>query len=1316
MSKPTLSWVILSATAFVIALVLLIWLLLWMSRPRAGIEGWWVAQRGLALPVIGHQAEDLGRIVRTSGATPPRDLGYQALEESLRHRLASAGTRPVVISISAAGVSDDQGGYLLRPEPGSLAQYSPAGSRQSLLSVERLVDLFGEYPSRKKLLILDAGQVGSDRDLGVFANGFLHRLKSYLETKRPRGLAILCSSAPGQLSWTSEADRCSVFGSYVALGMSGKATSWDPSGRGLTVRGLHNYVRAHVKAWVAANRQAEQTPELLGDPEVNFPLPRAGIVRGAVANVAEKRAGGLSKRLDEGWVRRDTLQGRRPYRHTPLLWQQYLETLLRAERLIRVGDYDEAEDSLENLPGLEKKIVDAAGGLPMDPFWSLGLLERHLADHPDAAQALSTEWGAANGKVDQALKGLVGGTEEAEPSVEEKPRESAEAETRRPAEAEATKAAEAGTKDDATPPAGGVAPNRSTKDAVTPPRSPTPARAKPKGESVSSALVARADDFRPQYVEAQVLLWADTFARRDLAPYRFEGPRGDLLGDALRTRRLAEKAAASDERISRWIAPLVEAGDALRRRAQDGLFSGDTGRFEALARLLEQARERYRKALDVADHASQALDLVEQVEAELPFYGEWKARRGLRRGEGLDQDFVDLMKATASLARSIQAELPGGPPVSDEGDDPLAAHLAHVGKWEARSQELKAAFDRMRDEFQEHCAGLAASGGSGRWREIDAALVVPLIQVEVRRRLLQAVRSSTAAGTLAGPGAAAPPPSASRATSLRGYARERTERAYSTERTTRREEDVEAPSPAGDPSGPDPEFWRLALRLARLEWGLFEIGGASQTDLDRLSDAYESARNSTRSAPGLAFDAFSKLSDLLRGLRAERSRAIWQSRGQAYAPLSVADRALRVVPLADALGLSDKPVEALDRYDRHELLLWHGNRLLHDFAPGHALRLFENARQFLETEPLRAAIEADGSMARAKISVTPEPSESLIIDDWSEKPMRVGLDVVGNVPVGDATVLVGFDPAQPVSVTEKASRSSAREGILVPVRADRSSDRVGYAVGRTESIREPVTLALNPVAFYRGRFFGADAGVSVTLSRANDPVKVTIQQSYEGLKFKDFTDQFKEHPGQGYLHYGTNLQYKLELTTDRPMKLVVRYGLQEHTDSYKTRTLEIGPKKKGEIIEILKGNDFPIVKADELLNVAPLNLLVTIWKDRENGEVQGRARYTFRMIPPSRYISTLAEFDPSTRMLNLWVTHLANDPVTGPVEIFASIGGGDAKAWIRRSRIAPFSFHVPPATKSVTWRVGIESMPAAFRETIETPVPPPAGTGAAPPQ
>ena len=51
---------------------------------------------------------------------------------------------------------------------------------------------------------------------------------------------------------------------------------------------------------------------------------------------------------------------------------------------------------------------------------------------------------------------------------------------------------------------------------------------------------------------------------------------------------------------------------------------------------------------------------------------------------------------------------------------------------------------------------------------------------------------------------------------------------------------------------------------------------------------------------------------------------------------------------------------------------------------------------------------------------------------------------------------------------------------------------------------------------------------------------------------------------------------------------------------------------------------------------------------------------------------------------------------------------------VGRSRMAGFAFLVPRTVKKVRWRVGVEGMPGAFVEDVETPVPPP--EGAAPKQ
>src|SRR5262249_53161528 len=142
---------------------------------------------------------------------------------------------------------------------------TPGDASRGGLAADDLLHLLSESPSAgaKRLLILDAGQIGTDRNLGVFGNAFVHRLATLMKERRPRGLLILCSCAPGQVNWTSEADRRTVFGHFVARGLSGEATGWDPSSRGLSARGLAEYVRHHVSRWVGENRRAQQIPVLL---------------------------------------------------------------------------------------------------------------------------------------------------------------------------------------------------------------------------------------------------------------------------------------------------------------------------------------------------------------------------------------------------------------------------------------------------------------------------------------------------------------------------------------------------------------------------------------------------------------------------------------------------------------------------------------------------------------------------------------------------------------------------------------------------------------------------------------------------------------------------------------------------------------------------------------------------------------------------------------------------------------------------------------------------------------------------------------------
>ena len=119
-------------------------------------------------------------------------------------------------------------------------------------------------------------------------------------------------------------------------------------------------------------------------------------------------------------------------------------------------------------------------------------------------------------------------------------------------------------------------------------------------------LTIDGDEGRPAYLEGQVLVWAAAFqklgaSRQFGSPDFFAGRRAQVLQDLVDLRTAAEIAAAGDERVRHWTTPLVEVGDAIRRKAQDRLFAGGssggdgpvTERGDATP---QRARELYNQA------------------------------------------------------------------------------------------------------------------------------------------------------------------------------------------------------------------------------------------------------------------------------------------------------------------------------------------------------------------------------------------------------------------------------------------------------------------------------------------------------------------------------------------------------------------------------------------------------------------------------------------------------------------------------------------------------------------------------------------------
>lgn len=1302
-SKPRMSRLILVATGLVIAVVLLVWLTLWINPKRRGIGGRWIAQRGLARPWIPHQAVDVEQITGAATGSVP-ESEYESFRDVLREHLARAGERPVVLYLSAAGVLDDQGAVLLRDEGRSIGSPSEGDdARQGSISLEELLAVFKEagerYPAQSQFLIWDVGQVGSDRNLGVYGNGFLPKLRARLAENPIRRLAILCSCAPGQTSWSSELDGRSVFGYFVEQGLHAGGSRRA----GLTVRSFSQRVRSQVALWVRNHRLAEQTPELLGDESVDFALPRLGEPRRTARTEAEEseEVKRLLKRLEKAWTDRDAWQARKPYREIPRPWLRYLETLLRAERHFRAAEYGDAELTLNALPNLanEARRVPPLQG-------SLAILERGLARSDDKLGR--SELAAARENLQGALDQILGGEDAAKPPKpgDEEPAKSAPPDPAPPEKSRAKAAPDpAGAGESARsktrpapPPPPAAPPVENEAGAMRKPNSSLSTRSLTSRRRVDSPLnrlVAADDDQRPLYPEAQLLVWASTFLSRGPDHHAFRGRRGETLEEAVKTRLLAEEVAASDERISRWIRPWVDAGDRARRKAQDLLFDSDPTLAPCLDSL-EKANEAYLDAKKNAEVCEQAIDLVEQLSAELPYYGEWKARRTGRPELGLDPPFVDLLDATAELARLIH----DAPPAAQGGDDGLASLGEKIQRIKAQTTQVATAYHNLADDFRNHWEG-------GRWRDLDAALCVPLIPADVRMRMLERVRSRPIASALAGAPSTESPAPASDATSrpeagssLGGV---------SVPRVGSRLNPTSSgyESTATDATLTDPGFWRLASGLARLEVGLLEIGGIKKDEAASLRDAVDRACRRLGTAP---FADFADISERIRNLRDVRLTVHGEKTGadRAYDDLAAADRAARVMPLADSSGRIDNATETLIRSRRRDLMTWNGRRLAEDFAPRHALVLYERAKDdFGDSADLEHEAERAKAMSRARLLVETNAPEQFTIDEQPSRTLAVKVKPEGPVPPGVAVAFVAYDAQAPLAVRGKSNR--ADPSVVSPVVIDplNPPQQADFEVERADSTPESVSIRLEPGAFYRGHIFPKDLSASsltVRLNPSKEGIDVLLRQSDRKL-VKIYGDQFDRHPGQGFLHPHTPLAYRFLINHSftKPTKVWVRYGLEGKDETFVTK-----PDLK---LEAGRPNDEIRDRVDTDLHEIPVTqpryLVLEIRKDNESGRVLFRRRYPFRQVTPAEYMRVQQGFDEVMNMAYVNVWHLQSDPVSGPSELTVMLGGQSLSSTLDRGKAEQWWRVYPQPPPPVGYRIQVEKVPDAFRGMIDTGVAPP---------
>lgn len=297
-------------------------------------------------------------------ASQERSLVVKELD-NLRNRKADEA---VVLYVSGHAWSDAKGNLVL--VPGDASPDNPA----SWLLFGDLLERWQECPARNKLLVLDVMRPIADARLGVLADDVAARvqadLKKLAESTGKQDLLVLCACAPGQTALTSEDLGRSVFGYYLDEGLRGWADGYNPEGKSdarVSVQELARFVRVRVDRWATRNRNARQTPVLVGTGDFELVTLEHGTARPApeLAPAAEYPAW-----LSQAWQLRDQWWADQTFRLAPRAFRQLEATALRAERQWRGGvDPGKIQNEFKkDLDDLKKQADAARSSVPrMEP-------------------------------------------------------------------------------------------------------------------------------------------------------------------------------------------------------------------------------------------------------------------------------------------------------------------------------------------------------------------------------------------------------------------------------------------------------------------------------------------------------------------------------------------------------------------------------------------------------------------------------------------------------------------------------------------------------------------------------------------------------------------------------------------------------------------------------------------------------------------------------------------------------------------------------------------------------------------------------------
>jgi hypothetical protein len=582
---------------------------------------------------------------------------------------------------------------------------------------ELLQHLSEKMGSTKVLVMFDPARLPPDPARGQLNDGFVDAMKALNhKIAALKNITVLLGCDSGERGWESEELQRTAFAHAVIEGLGGKAEkSLDNY---ITAKDLHAYVKQATKDWTRRNRPTTQNPILLPAGEVGE--QRAGetklVLHHNVKDEPPPAPRDPLPSLQKKWDAYRALAGEKgigPEVYTPRHWRRYRELLLRYELVARAGD-DPSMGALDSALAKEASAIREA------------LQARVINETRTASLPM---WQASG----------------------QQPTATADSELRGPgsrfiAKPTAETLTEFREKLSALPNDRIAYTNDLLKTTLKPTADSHAARAQ------LLRAIWEGQPIRPP--DAQLVLMLDQFFRQlvnEELPTETDAKGITLWQRAVAVRRLAEDAALGppteghpySEVVWRYVQPVIESGDASRRRAEDLLFApvksvpDRRGAFTDL----DKAEEQYSRAAKRAVQLRDALTLRDAAYSDLPYLGRWSVFAGEER---FRDKASKLWKAVHLLARQLD-ELP------PEAADANPATDTKYGEMLVTFDEVRESRKSLADEyaraFEAESTKLEVKTQT-TWRDRERLLAVPPLRMSVdaiaiRAKLVSANRATT---------------------------------------------------------------------------------------------------------------------------------------------------------------------------------------------------------------------------------------------------------------------------------------------------------------------------------------------------------------------------------------------------------------------------------------------------------------------------------------------------------------------------------------------------------------------------------------------